>query len=444
VRPGRRPPCGREGQGSARGAGAAAQGRQLRKSASKNRICYYLGCAAFALESDAVAGRALARLAPFESSPYDPHARYLLGRIHHRSGEYTEATAHYDAVPAAYEKQVAGAKQALPAAKDPAEKARLEALVKGPPPDFVSEAIFHAGIALYEQKAFPEAVAKFQLFAQKDKRPAWLEEARLRAGMSQVRMAQNAEALKTLQPMQDHAKLARAVRWWMARAILTTAEAKPADAAEHLKKAAAAPEVESGPTSEEIQVALADALERAGKPPRRSRSTRSSPARRRWPGWSAPTRRRSSTARRKRPRPRSSRSYPGSARLTDVQLRRADAAFTEAQGSGKPEHFAEAIKRYEKLVGGSISARYRTALAQYRLGKHAECLQNLRQISEQDRSGEITGAVPDPRRVHPEAVDAGGGRRRRDHRRKPPPDRTRKPRRTSRSIFPRRVPRRPT
>jgi TolA-binding protein len=366
------------------------------KSASRNRICYYIGCAAFALENDIVAGRALARLAPFESSPYDPHARYLLGRIHHRSGEYTEASVQYDAVPAAFERQVAGARQALqnPAAlKDnPAEKARLEALVKGPPPDFVSEAIFHAGVALYEQKAFPEAIAKFQLFAQKDKRPAWLEEARLRSGMSQVRMGQNAEALKTLQPMQDHPKLARAVRWWMARAILTTQEAKPGDAAEHLKKAAAAPDVESGPTAEEIQVALADALERAGK------AAEAVEVYKKLPSEEALARLVGAHASAKQYREAEAaaaafeKKFPGSPRLSDVLLRRADAAFSEAQGSGKPEHFAEAIKRYDKLVAGSISARYRTALAQYRLGRYAEALENLRQIPEQDRSGELTGA----------------------------------------------------
>jgi tetratricopeptide (TPR) repeat protein len=366
------------------------------KSASRNRVCYYIGCAAFALQNDPVAGRALAQLAPFESSPYDPHARYLLGRIHHRSGEYTEASVHYDAVPATYERQVAGAKQALQnaaALKDnPAEKARLEAMAKGPPPDFVSEAIFHAGVALYEQKAFPEAIAKFQLFAQKDKRPAWLEEARLRSGMSQVRMGQNAEALKTLQPMQDHPRLARAVRWWMARAILTTAEAKPGDAAEHLKKAAAAPDVESGPGAGEIQVALADALERAGKP------AEAVEVYKKLPGEEALARLVGAHASAKQYREAEAaaaafeQKHPGSARLGDVLLRRGDAAFSEAQGTGKPEQFAEAIKRYEKVIGGSMSARYRTALAQYRLGKHAEALENLRQISEQDRTGELIGA----------------------------------------------------
>ena len=139
----------------------------LAKSPSRDRLCYYLGCAAFAIENDIAAGRALSRLAPFEASMYGPHARYLLARIHHRSGEYTEAFAHYEAVPPGYEKQVAAAKQALPGTKDAAEKARLEALVKSPVPDYVSESIFHAGVVLYELKAFPDSVQKVTLFTQK-------------------------------------------------------------------------------------------------------------------------------------------------------------------------------------------------------------------------------------------------------------------------------------
>src|ERR1041384_725608 len=85
----------------------------LAKSPSKDRLCYYLGCAAFALESDVVAGRALSRLAPFEASLYAPHARYLLGRLHHRAGEYSEAAAHYDAVPVVYDRQGAAADKTL-------------------------------------------------------------------------------------------------------------------------------------------------------------------------------------------------------------------------------------------------------------------------------------------------------------------------------------------
>src|SRR3954464_5600357 len=128
----------------------------LAKSAQKDRLCYYLGCAAFSLENDVLAGRALSRLAPFDASIYAPHARYLLARIHHRAGEYTEAFGLYEAVPAAYEKQLAAAKQALqnPALKDkPAEKALLEGFVKAPS-DYASESIFHTGVLLYELKAF--------------------------------------------------------------------------------------------------------------------------------------------------------------------------------------------------------------------------------------------------------------------------------------------------
>jgi cellulose synthase operon protein C len=369
----------------------------LAKSPSRDRLCYYLGCAAFAIDGDLVAGRALSRLAPFDASAYGPHARYLLARIHHRSGEYTEAFAHYEAVPPGYEKSVAAAKAALPTIKDAAEKARLEALVKAPPPDFVSEAIFHSGVVLYELKAFPEAVQKFTLFTQKDKRPVWLEAARLRMGMSQARMGQNPEALKSLQPLQDHAKLARTVRWWMARATLALPEGKAAEAAEHLKKAAAAPDVEGGPDAREIQVALGDALERAGK------AAEAVEVYKKLDGEQALARLVGAHAAAKQFREaddaagRFEKQYPGSPLTGDVLLRRADSAFGEAQATGKPEQFAEAIKRYERvlgMVGGAAAsaARYRTAVAQYRLGKFAEALENLRGIAEPDRAGEVAGA----------------------------------------------------
>lgn len=366
----------------------------LAKSPSQDRLCYYLGCAAFAVESDITAGRALSRLAPFEASAYGPHARYLLARIHHRAGEYTEAFAQYEAVVPAYEKQVAAAKQALGAAK-PEDKPRLEALVKGPPPDFLSESIFHAGVVLYEQKLFPEAVAKFALFAQKDKRPVWLEAARLRSGMSQARMGQYAEALKTLQPLQDHATLARTARWWMSRATLALPEAKAADAAEHLRKALAAPEVEGGPSNGAIEVALGDALDRAGK------AVEAVEVYKKLPGEDALARLVGAHAGAKQYREaeeaaaRFEKEFPGSVLLPDVLLRRADAAFAEAQ-AGKAELYAEAVKRYERVLtsgGGAAAAaaRYRTAVSQYRMGKFAEALEHLRAIPENDRSGDLAG-----------------------------------------------------
>lgn len=377
----------------------------LVKSPNKDRVCYYLGCAAFALENDVLAGRALSRLAPFEAPPYAAHARYLLGRIHHRAGEYTEAQAQYEAVPGTYDKIVAAAKQALQNAaafKDlPAEKARLEALVKGPPPEFVSEAIFHSGVVLYELKLFADALQRFTLFSQKDRRPAWLEEARLRLGICQVRLAQNAEALKTLLPLQDHAKLARPVRWWMARAILAMPEGKAADAAEHLKKAAAAPETDPGPNATEVALALGDALERAGKGAEAVEvykplvaGPRAEEALSRLVGAHAAAKqyREADEA-----GARFEKQYAGSSRLGEVLLHRADAAFMEAQSANKPELFAEALKRYERALAGATgvaatAARYRTAVAQFRLGRFEPALENLRAIADGDRGGEAAGA----------------------------------------------------
>ena len=379
----------------------------LEKSPSKDRACYYLGCAAFALENDVVAGRALSRLAPFEASPYAPHARYLLGRLHHRAGEYSEAAAHYDAVPVSYEKQLGAAKQALgnaAALKDkPAEKAFLENYVKGPPPDYVAEAIFHSGVLLYEMKGFADALTRFVLFSQKDKRAAWQEENRLRMGMCQVRMAQNAEALKTLQPIQDHPKLARQARWWMAKAILTLPEGKPADAAEHLKKAASAAESDAPPATAEILLTLGDALERAGKGAEAvatyqqllAQNARGEEALARLVGAHAAAKQYKEAD---AAGDKFEKTYPASPLLGDVMLRRADSAFAEAQAANKPELYAECVKRYERVLGAvsgpsANQARYRLALAQYRLGKLPQALAALRAIPEQERGADLAGVL---------------------------------------------------
>jgi tetratricopeptide (TPR) repeat protein len=369
----------------------------LAASDQKDRAFYYAGCAALGLGNDLLGGRWLSHLAPFERPLYAAHAHYLLGRIHHRAGELTEAAAHYEAVPAAYDKQVAAARRSLPAAKDPAEKASLEATLKGPPPDFIGESIFHLGVLLYEQKSFPEALQKFGLFLQKEKRPAWADEARLRAGMCQVRLGQNAEALKTLQPLQDHPTLARMARWWMARAILATAGAKPGDAAEHLKKAAASPEGESGPGQHEILLALGEALERAGRP------VEAVDVYKQVPGEEGLARLAGAHAAAKQYREADAvaaqfeKQFPTSPLTGDVLLRRADVAFAEAQAAGKPELFAEAIKGYERVLTGASgaavsAAHYRMAAAQYRLGRFAAAAANLRQIPETERTGELAGA----------------------------------------------------
>jgi TolA-binding protein len=274
--------------------------------------------------------------------------------------------------------------------------------VKGPVPDYVAESIFYSGVLLYELKNYTDALARFVLFSQKDKRPAWQEENRLRLGMCQVRLGQGAEALKTLQPIQDHPKLARGARWWMAKGILGMPEGKPADAAEQLKKAAAAPELESGPATSEILLALADALERAGKAAEAvgvyqqvvTQNVRAEEALARLVGAHAAAKqyREADAAADK-----FEKTYPGSPLLGDVLLRRADAGFAEAQAAGKPELFAEANKRYERVLQSAAgaaanAARYRLALGLYRMGKLEAALEMLRAIPEAERGGELAGA----------------------------------------------------
>ncbi len=347
----------------------------LAGSPHRDRLHYYAGCAAFEAGNDLAAGRALSRLAPFGHPAYGAHARFLLGRIHHRAGEYTEAAGHYEAA--------AGAK------------------VQGPSGAFVTEAVFHHGVLLYELRSFPEALAKFVLFLQKDKRPAWAHAAQLRLGICQVRAGQNAEALKTLQALQDHPTLARAARWWMARAVLAAPGSKPADAAEHLRKAAAAPEVENGPANGEIQLALGDALERAGRPaeavdvyrPLSGSGPHAEEALARLAGAHAAAkqyREAEETA------ARFEKQHPASPFLGDVLLRRADVAFAEAQAKNDPALFAEAVKRYARVLSGSgaaaNSARYRTAVAQVRLGKFEDALASLRAIPDAERTGEMAHA----------------------------------------------------
>lgn len=337
---------------------------------SKDRFHYYLGLAAFGEANDLLAGRALSRLAPFENPLYSAHARYLLGRIHHRAGEGTEAALNYDAVPAAFEKMP-------PAAKNPA-------------PDFVGDALFHSAVLLYEQKAFTDALARFQQVLQKEKRAPLLDEARLRAGLCQVRGGANAEALKTLQPLLGHAALARAARWWSARAA-----ASPAEAVEHLKKALEAPEIANGPDAAEIQLALGEALEKAGKPAEAVDAYKKLP-----PGETSLARLSGAHAAARQVKEAEAvaaqfeKQYPSSPLLGGVLLRLADGAFLEAQAAPSPAAFEAVIKRYERVLNTphASAARYRTALALYRLDRLKEALAQLREIPDADRNGELAGA----------------------------------------------------
>ena len=207
---------------------------------------YYHGFAAFQTQDYLVAGRSLARLAPFDDPHHGLHARYLLGRVYLVTDQKAEASQAFDAVIAAYEKQKLDAAEALKKpeqfAKNPAEKLRLENLIRNPQPDYVAGSAFFAACLGYEAGKFGEAQGKFQDFVKAFPQSLLVPEALLRIGFCQVQMKQYPEAIATLQPMLDkQPKLADQIQFWLGKAQAGAANLidpmKPADRDNALKAA---------------------------------------------------------------------------------------------------------------------------------------------------------------------------------------------------------------
>ena len=216
-----------------------AKDGSLTKSRYAKLGLYYHGFAAFQTQDYLVAGRSLAQLAPFDDPHYGLHARYLLGRVYQVTDQKAEAAQSFDAVIAAYEQQKKDAAEALKRpelfAKNPGEKARLEALLRNPPPDHVASSVFFTACLGYEAGKFGDALGKFQEFAKAFPQSPLVPEAQLRVGFCQVQMKMFQEAIATLQPMLDkQPRLADQVQFWLgkAQAGVSTAITDPAKAAD--------------------------------------------------------------------------------------------------------------------------------------------------------------------------------------------------------------------
>lgn len=211
----------------------------LAKSRYHKLGLYYHGYAAFLTQDYLVAGRSLAQLAPFSDPHYGLHARYLMGRIYQIAGQKAEAAQNFDAVITGYEQQKKDAVEALKRPDqfrtNPAERQRLEALVRNPAPDHVNASIFYSACLGYEAGKFGEALGKFQDFAKANPQSPLLPEAQLRIGFCQVQVKAYAEAQTTLQPLLDkQPKLADQVQFWLGKAqvglaLANTDPAKVAD-----------------------------------------------------------------------------------------------------------------------------------------------------------------------------------------------------------------------
>jgi TolA-binding protein len=193
----------------------------LAKSKFRPLGLYYHGFACFLLNDIPAAGKSLNQLAPFDQ-PFGLHARFLMGRIHAAQDEKAEAATAFTAVLTSYDEQKKAAVTALQQPdkfkNDPWEKSRLEALVKGPPPDYVAGAAFYGACLNYEAGKFGEALPKFQAFAKEYAASPLKDDATLRAGFCLVQAKAFDEALKTLQPLAVHPKLGYQAMYWLGKA----------------------------------------------------------------------------------------------------------------------------------------------------------------------------------------------------------------------------------
>jgi TolA-binding protein len=210
----------------------------LEKSQYRDQGRYYHGFAHFLLKDYPAAERTLTMVAPFSDPVWGTHARYLLARTHHLQQERPEATANYQGV---VNDHAANVKNALAILKQPAklkdypaEKARLEELVKHMP-DHVLRATFYLGVLQYETGKFGDAKGHFAAFAKSHPESPLRFEAELRLGFCQVQLKEFADAKKTLEPLVDKDKrLSDQVLFWLGKAQAGSAP-DPSKVTEHNK-----------------------------------------------------------------------------------------------------------------------------------------------------------------------------------------------------------------
>jgi tetratricopeptide (TPR) repeat protein len=209
------------------------------KSRSRPLAAYHLGHASFMLKEYVEAGRSLSGLSPF-TQEFGVHARYLLGRTHHLSGELPEAGAQYKAVMSGYEDRKKAVQETLknPAALKVDQKAALEALVNQPPPEHVVRASFYNAVLAFDEGQQGEAATQFAAFVQKNPKSSLAAEAQFRVGACMVQLKKYPEAIAALDPLKEHPQLADQALTWLARARIAGADpAKPAESEQALNAA---------------------------------------------------------------------------------------------------------------------------------------------------------------------------------------------------------------
>jgi TolA-binding protein len=187
---------------------------------------YQLGHALFMCNNPVEAGRALARLAPF-NKPYGNHVRFLLARIHHAAGELPEAAALYKALLTGHADTKKLAQEGLKNQNiSSQQRATLQATIDAPAPDFVQRSQFYLAMLTAEIGSPTEAVGLFTTFTQQYPKSPLFAEASVRLGYCQLLSGNTADATRNLQPLLDHPTLGDRAQWWMAKTIIASADPK--------------------------------------------------------------------------------------------------------------------------------------------------------------------------------------------------------------------------
>ena len=183
---------------------------------------YSYGYAAFLLGDMATAQKTLTMLAPFADPEWGTHARYLLARTHHLAGERAEASFNYEGLLADHKKQIDAARELVKDRNrldaDPVLRRQVDALLQRTPPDHIARATFYLAVLLYEGGKYGEAKARFQEFVKNFSLSPLKLEAELRVGYCQVQAKEFADAIKTLTPLTNEAKLVDQACLWLGKA----------------------------------------------------------------------------------------------------------------------------------------------------------------------------------------------------------------------------------
>ena len=392
---------------------------------------YNMGYAHLAMKNYLAAGRAMSKLAPFKQN-FGPHARYLLARAHHLSGDLPEAAGVYKAVLADYAARKAAAAEAaktnyssLPAD----QRAGAAALVAGPPPPYIVPTTFYSALLQAESGQFANALAGLTAFVTQNPKHPLTPEAQLRQGYCQLQLRSYPEAIKTLTPLRNQPRFADRASWWIARAqvggsnptvpqthaqTLSTAINELNNAA-RLAHAVINNDSQASARERNILMELGDVQQLAGKYTEavatyqrviQFNSDRTEEAMQRLAtayhlSGNYPQSESTCGDFQKR--------FPKSTLLPAVWFRSAENACMMAVDSKRPGYngskefldrtFKEAVNRYKRLLDKfpdfreANLARYGLATAQYRLGWYTETLATLSAIPTADHTGKLA-AVP--------------------------------------------------